>query len=197
MTASVSRYWRPGLLVLVWGLAACSHSTLEPEKAAAALRGHERFAQPLVIGLPLGPTAHVHPASAREAAQVLAQRGDVVVAATEPLEIRLTPQGNRRLGAGGWALGEAPVRTLSVPVARRDLVQVSDVEPKPGGGVVSFDWRWVMTDVGRELRAAGVPLQDWGLRIDDRHTFKGVAELTLSGDRWLIRIGRPPRATVD
>ena len=186
------------ILVIMGLCASCARETLEADKAAAALRGHERFAQPLVIGLPLGPVQPSHPASVICAARVLARRGDVVVRPSDPPQIELTPQGQRRLGDGGWAVSEArPVRTLAVPVARRELLRVAGIEPTPGGGVLSFDWRWSMTEIGRELRAAGVQLEDWGLRIDDRQTFKGVAELTLSGDHWSIRIARPSPATID
>ena len=132
------------------------------------------------------------------ACEVLASRGDVNIEETEPLRVSLTPQGQGLIETGEWAVtDDRAVRTLSVPVARRELLHVSSVQPSERGDIVAFEWRWSMTDVGRELRAAGVRLQDWGLRIDDRHTFEGGATLTLVGDRWDIQITRPPGDRVD
>ena len=105
-------------------------------------------------------------------------RGDLIITQTEPFYVSLTSQGHYLIGTAGWAITEArAVRTLSVPVARRELLDVEVVQPSEGGGLLAFDWRWSMTDVGLAFRLAGVRLEDWGLRIDDGHTFKGGAQL--------------------
>ena len=177
---------------------ACARPTLDEGKAAAALRGHPRFAQPIVIGLPLEPSERPAVASAIAASEVLMARGDLIITQTEPFYVSLTSQGQYLIGTAGWTITEArAVRTLSVPVARRELLDVEVVQPSEGGGLLAFDWRWSMTDVGLAFRLAGVRLEDWGLRIDDGHTFKGGAQLTLAGDRWDIRITRPPSGGVD
>ena len=190
----------PVLLVLV-GLVAdagCDRRTLDEAQAGAALRGHARFSQPLVIGLPLESSTRPGVPSAIVASDLLMARGDVTIEQADPLQLRLTDRGRDLLGTAGWAVtGGSVAPTLSVPIAGRELVRITAIESSEPGWIVAFDWRWSMTEIGQELRDAGVRLEDWGLRIDDRHMFRGGAQLTLVGDRWDIRITRPPDSPVD
>lgn len=180
------------VLTLTSTTAGCTRVTLDEPKAAAVLRSHARFSDPIVIGLALGRTADDAGATAA-AVRVLENRGVLDPGPKPPATMTLTEAGGARLGSDGWALLEAPAgRTLVVPVARRELIAITTVRPDDGGGRIGFDWRWVVTDVGQALRAGGVDLHAWGLRIDDAHTFQGGARLAFSGETWAVNIIRPP-----
>ncbi len=177
----------------------CAQPTLDADKASAVLRSHARFAEPIVIGLPLDRSADDESGETAAAWRVLVDRGDLVLAVEPVPTAGLTEAGQARIGTNGWNLLDgAAGRTLAVPVARRELLEITTLSPDDTGGRIGFEWRWVVTAVGQALRAGGVDLRHWGLRIDDEHTFRGGASLTLAGETWIVDIVRPPdRAGAD
>lgn len=76
-----------------------------------------------------------------------------------------------------------------VPLARKELVEVSSVEPRNGNALVRFTWRWIPNEIGEQFDSG--PVHE---RFAATH--RAAATLIRSGEGWvvlLIELDQEPR----
>jgi len=149
---------------------------LTPVSAARVIRDSEGFAEPLWLEI----WAHQRGPSAR------ALEAEGMLRFDEQRKLLRLTEG--AIAAGAWERAfDEGVPLLYLPVGRRELIEVRDVEPlQDGSGLrrVEFTYRRVPTSVGRTLPAhrSAAPPADGGT------TPVGRALLDRVDDRWHVAL---------
>ena len=130
-------------LALALLLTSCSGSGLSPTKAGEAISKSEAFKEPAGFKLFTGRMNNVDPASY----QPLAERGWVTI--TERGGAALTPAGE--IESTRWKKAKDFPNLWHLPIAKRKLLKVTDVQVLMNRAEVTFDFEEIPTDYLPEL----------------------------------------------
>lgn len=187
------------LVAVTFTLASCQAvgivedpKTLNRAKAQAMIEQSDAFQKPLDFNFQLAPT--------NPRVFVMRHFGYV-----EPEELALTEKGRRLWGELGFQ-----VKDGAVPLAHKELIEVSGISTSGNDADAKFSWRWVPNDAGKALvldspefkalpedlqakvrRPAGTSTMIFGGSSDSGIAYggtrQGTANLQLFDDGWRAR----------
>jgi hypothetical protein len=141
-------------------LASCAPGRLSRDQAADSLRKQPEFGDFNVVVLFLHPQVFRQDGPDGPAYRAAAQAGFITIIPRvgNIATAVITPQGEKAAGAPGWKLGPGASRAdeLVIPVATRELTEVTGVVGSGREAQVDFTWRFRLTDTGKELVSHGL-----------------------------------------